>query len=515
MQILCDLDTVQYKEKPTADTPSIRYRQAYRHAAVYTLEQIKNAVEHGQTVIPADLNCGTTDKDWKAQQFFLVDIDNAKDARLTIENALKICKALEIPPCLIYTTFTHNGKDKIKYRLCFATPNVITDKQEREEIHYRLITPFVDFADTECLNSSRIFYGGREGAAVYVSNDFLDVEKVLKLTKYVKKEKKKKQTQAYTPTNKHYRGSSSSSLRTLLDSYPIQNYFIEFYGCSYDNGYLEPCPICTHSGDCKVYEDSNRIYCYGGNGDKWNGNLLDFLIEIEHLTPAEAVRRLKEDILHIPYATYFQESSFMHAPADLSESMQVKEVREKEAKKYRKALLDNKEAREYLRQDISEELEKDLYMGYTSFDEERKEGAFTIPLRAYKLDSVIIPDFKLKKASSTMEEPRPLMYGYNGLCMLNRYKQDITDTLLAVDSFDTAVELFEKLKKKDKANKYHIVFSSIGGTLLKQHLSTVDWKSYKHFILYFYGGTKGNETAESILLRYTNKAGEQIFTTLN
>ena len=131
----------------------------------------------------------------KAQQIFVADIDNEKDARdadgnlikdpetgktkkipidnpLTIEKALKICEANGTKPFLVYETFSSKAHRDApegaytKFRLCFATDRPLTAQEYGERglqaITQYFIKMFGAAADTKTTDAARIIYGTNE-----------------------------------------------------------------------------------------------------------------------------------------------------------------------------------------------------------------------------------------------------------------------------------------------------------------------------------------------------------------
>lgn len=68
-----------------------------------TVQQLAQKIGTGHTICPAVLD-GTKAADWREQQAFMVDIDNADTGQpqLTQEQALSICEGYGLTPVICY-----------------------------------------------------------------------------------------------------------------------------------------------------------------------------------------------------------------------------------------------------------------------------------------------------------------------------------------------------------------------------------------------------------------------------
>lgn len=162
------IDTVSYNSKPTGkEIGFINYRLVNQKNEEFTLEDIANALSHGHTIVPAVVEGERKKENWKQQQIFLVDIDNANKDKsklseqeyITPAQALDICKQNNIKPFLIYHTFS-SKPDFLKFRLCFAMNRIITNIEEQFKVISNLISLFKRAADAVCTGGERLYFGG-------------------------------------------------------------------------------------------------------------------------------------------------------------------------------------------------------------------------------------------------------------------------------------------------------------------------------------------------------------------
>lgn len=162
------IDTTSYNSKPTGkEIGTINCRLVKQENKDYTLQEISHALSHGHTIVPAVVEGERKKQNWKQQQIFLVDIDNAEKNKsrlsdndyLTPAQAMNICKQNNIKPFLIYHTFS-SKPNFLKFRLCFAMNKVITDLSEQFKIISNLINLFGRAADAVCTGGERLYFGG-------------------------------------------------------------------------------------------------------------------------------------------------------------------------------------------------------------------------------------------------------------------------------------------------------------------------------------------------------------------
>lgn len=122
------------------------------------MRQLAQKIGTGHTVCPAVLN-GSKAADWREQQVFMVDIDNAdkNQPQLSEEQAVEICDEHGLPLAMYYQTFGYS-EDHPKFRLVFILDSVVTEPNLRRTIMERLISIFPQ-SDKACTNGNRLFLG--------------------------------------------------------------------------------------------------------------------------------------------------------------------------------------------------------------------------------------------------------------------------------------------------------------------------------------------------------------------
>lgn len=121
------LDTVCFTQKPKRDDiRSMKSRIAAQPETVCTPEQFAEAVLQGRTYNPGILQGGAKAENWTKQQLFCLDIDNKEavnfpEKLLTVEHALARCRENNLPPFLIYSTFS-STQELSKFRICYTSP---------------------------------------------------------------------------------------------------------------------------------------------------------------------------------------------------------------------------------------------------------------------------------------------------------------------------------------------------------------------------------------------------------
>ena len=180
---LFGINTTQYQTKPTnEDVRKIKNQLVYE-SKEYTLADLIDAVKHGCTICPAyidESHEAHRAEYWKAQQIFMIDIDNADkqhnrltdDKYITVSKAQQLLADNDIHAFFIYKSFhnkdqTETEPEFAKFRICISLDTLITNNSERERIIKALLSLFGDAADANCKNADRIFFGSTADCSVY------------------------------------------------------------------------------------------------------------------------------------------------------------------------------------------------------------------------------------------------------------------------------------------------------------------------------------------------------------
>lgn len=168
------LDIIDFKKKPTEDEiGAIKERIPSLKVASYDLNTLCQKLTSGHTCIPAGI-VGNSDKNWKSQQVFMIDIDNVikvgrkmqkileGDSRhVTLEKVVEYCGMMGLSPTAIYQTFSYTDKCN-KFRLVYVMQEPVTDIDIAKNIYLYLVEQLrplnIDEAPT---NLASIFFGGK------------------------------------------------------------------------------------------------------------------------------------------------------------------------------------------------------------------------------------------------------------------------------------------------------------------------------------------------------------------
>ena len=137
------------------------------------MNELAQAIRQGKTIVPAVIDGKLIDANFKEQQLFMLDIDDAGCSLNEIKRRLR-----EYPYSMIYTSFSHTIAMP-KYRIAFIADRVITDAQEARQITVALMD-VIGCADSKCADVSRIFFAGKN--ILETHNRTFSVDKLLKNT---------------------------------------------------------------------------------------------------------------------------------------------------------------------------------------------------------------------------------------------------------------------------------------------------------------------------------------------
>lgn len=280
MKVQSIIDTCQSHHKPTTDdlghVSQIKSRLKNGKIKEQTIgiNELANKLINGYAVIPAILQGGASDDNFISQQVFMVDIDN-KDKILTKDDALRICG--DVKPSFIYATFSYSDEVP-KYRVVFILDKVITSKEQRDYIQKYFIDLFDNYADRSCIDSSRVFYGGKKLL-------YSDYENIVNSDDILKD---------YNPASKKIINDIKdiSILDYIMEMYP--NSKVKRSGKTL---IINPCPLCGHNDDFMIYDD-NTFCAYGEedfiNDKRIGGTIVDFVSHINKVKRSVAIKMLED-----------------------------------------------------------------------------------------------------------------------------------------------------------------------------------------------------------------------------
>lgn len=360
--ITLNLDSKGYSEKPKTKAGAIsnRTRQA---GAIVSLdpETLLEKIAQGYTFTPAAIGGSLEEiqaKDtngkllhnladfWQSQQVIVADIDNdtttGKDANgkaikgaikhpLTPEAALEACRGFGIDPYCIYKTFSYS-EELQKFRVLLVLEDPITDIDTAKDLINRFANIFnlaiadqyrAEGAEPEtCADTSiepvKLIFGSRPDCIIYKSGNYTPISKLMQLPEITPASASGAKAGNNTP--KAYKGRTrapgaqtgalaSLDLQTTEDinNFDLLDYIERTTASRKTKRHVNPCPICSHN-DC--LEVTGALYrCYSENhptnkNGSRGGSIIDYLMQKDNLTTAEAYKKFKFEIMQYDEAEY-------------------------------------------------------------------------------------------------------------------------------------------------------------------------------------------------------------------
>lgn len=293
-KIRLHIDPRGVNEKPTEREWGRISKRVLDQASIkeVTVQQLAQKIRTGHTICPAVLD-GTKAADWREQQVFMVDIDNADKGRplLTQEQALSICEEYGLIPVISYQTFSYSSQCP-KFRLVFITEDVVTDPNVRRMIVERLISIFPQ-SDRACTNANRLFLGTNKEVVIHSKNARIAVGDLLEIP------------QQEQPADGDTTKSTISlvlqrnpELEVQLRTFDFLSYLIERNGPYSESGNtvnFQNCEVCGHKNNLRYYKDTNTFYCFSSSGEV-GGSIIDYLMATEGLTVGEAIDKFSNEL---------------------------------------------------------------------------------------------------------------------------------------------------------------------------------------------------------------------------
>ena len=329
MILRMNIDTGEYKEKPSAYAGAIRNRLCKAESIrEVTPEHLIECVKRGRTFTPAEMT-GTTGDTWQSQQVICADIDNdtgKKDADgrkicidnpMTPERAREVMKKYGIDPYFMYYSFS-NTEQHPKFRIVLILDEPLTDPAAAEDLTARFTGIFsADIekcADTGTRDNARLFFGGRSNSVFYVSGQTTS-SNLLQALPEVKEETPTEDTRTPVELPKAWQGytsttSQNGAQRTHSD---LQRQF-EADKANFDlaafvanvtgsrpvkkgrNLFFNPCPICGHNDDFQVTGSVYHCHSSSVNGGT-SGSVIDFLMNYYNVEMGAACDIFKYEIM--------------------------------------------------------------------------------------------------------------------------------------------------------------------------------------------------------------------------
>lgn len=168
------LDQEGFLKKPNKnEVMQISERIAEKEVNV-SIEELMESVTlpNAKSFTPGVFSNGNrSNKSWKSQQVFALDIDSG----LRIDEAIKHSTEWKVTPTFIYSTFSHT-EEKPKFRMVFVLNEEIQDLRVRNAIQTALTTLFPS-SDKNANDAARILFGGKK--IEFVNQRVLSVPDIL------------------------------------------------------------------------------------------------------------------------------------------------------------------------------------------------------------------------------------------------------------------------------------------------------------------------------------------------
>ncbi len=285
------LDKTNYKEKPNSfEITKIQTRLKEIKPSSITIEELFEAIKHGNTIVPAVMNGSIRKENFIEQQLIMLDIDNHDDNSkiITLEDTLETLKNADLEVLGYYYTFNSTPKNP-SFRILLMLDKPIENINKIEFILEILIN--LTHADHACKNCSRIFFGtnGDEKEVTLLNKEAtITFEQVEKL---------------YTQPNDNEDIDLNSELFSLINNFDLLEYIKKYAEVTGENGnivYFEKtCPICSHNNCFRYFKDTNTFRCFGANG-AISGNIITFIQLVDKKSKKEAVEYFKYELLKMP-----------------------------------------------------------------------------------------------------------------------------------------------------------------------------------------------------------------------
>lgn len=325
----------KYAKKPTgAQMGTLRTQLCAKPAIVETTpERLIEAIEEGRAFTPGVME-GTSGETWKQQQIIAVDIDNAEEVKdadgnpvkengktkkkaiepqLLPEEALEILQAEGLAPYFMYNTYSNRDEWR-RYRIVFILDEVLLVPKAPGILQARLVSLFnakhPGSTDTGTIDAARIFLGSTPGAVFYRGGNITNAGTLWQLPEsYTEKEEKKRETE---------KKERAERLANMGDDFADQEQRFKDAKAAFDlaafvaertgskpkkkGNYItfNPCPICGHNDDFKIdlRKGTGFYRCLSASeGGGTYGSVVDYLINAEHMTQAEAIQYAKYKLL--------------------------------------------------------------------------------------------------------------------------------------------------------------------------------------------------------------------------
>lgn len=304
--IKLNLDDRGYKKKPTkfgvirnrVSTPEMQQE--------VSIAKLAEAIAEGRCFTRAQMN-GTGGADFVSQSILVADIDNEGAEILHPDTLPGDMEFDEMPPALIYTTYSHSEL-KPKFRVVCKLDAPIEDPERALQLNNAFIAYFNSLAegccDTQTGDLARMFLGSHQDSICYTDPEATlstsDLPQCLLSLVENSKLDGKPATDQTAPA-----GVASPELDRLSRdkaSFDLEQYILSTTDSAPGrNGFWNPCPICGHDNDFKIdTKDGVQVWhCFGGSNRTGitGGTIIDYIRAKRGVETGEAIFIFNREIM--------------------------------------------------------------------------------------------------------------------------------------------------------------------------------------------------------------------------
>ena len=306
------VDEKGYQNKPKNYMGAITKRMtAPKNACEVDLIQLGKYITSGHAFAISYAEGGMSDNNFISSDLVGLDFDG----ETTVNEVLDKLKAYNIPANIVYYTYSHGqqdekGKIQERFRVITALDERITDKNEYKQIIKGYQSIFGETTDNATVGAVQRFLGTNNGLAQEI-DAYSTASKQTFLELYAKKQKEQEQANAEKAKQQATQIAPKASiningfdLSAEIDRYNLLDYIKQAYPTSElkpaSRGfYLNPCPLCGHNDHLHI--TGNNFHSFGNKNCLALGGvgIVQWLIYIENMTPAQAIAKFKYELLGI------------------------------------------------------------------------------------------------------------------------------------------------------------------------------------------------------------------------
>ena len=300
------VDEKGYQNKPKNYMGAITKRMtAPENACEVDLIQLGRYITSGHAFAISYAEGGVTDNNFVSSDLVGLDFDGGK----TVSEVLETLKEYNIPANIIYYTYSHGEKGE-RFRVITALDERITDKNEYKQIIKGYQSIFGETTDNATVGAVQRFLGTNNGLVQEI-DAYSTASKQTFLELYAKKQKELEQAnaekakqQATQIVPKASININGFDLSAEIDRYNLLDYVKQAYPTSTlkpasGGFYLNPCPLCNSNDHLHI--TGNKFHSFGNKNCLALGGvgIVQWLIYIENMTPAQAIAKFKYELLGI------------------------------------------------------------------------------------------------------------------------------------------------------------------------------------------------------------------------